>query len=212
MDLKTKIYNFLSDELTKGNIDKSDNITEQYLVNNLEVSRTPIREALFQLAADDILEKTPRKGYKFKKYSPEDIKNLYELIGILDGKIAYNVVDQLSEEDLSRMQFLIDSMNSAIKNKLYTTYNSLQNEFHNVYISKSTNSFLVSDLLHKKEIFIGKAYRQVNEKKLHNLLLQTNEEHQEILNLFKKRDSLKVRSYLENVHWNKNYALYDNWK
>lgn len=212
MEIKTRVYNFLSEELTKGNLDRSDRITEQYLVDNLGLSRTPIREALFQLAAEDILEKEPRKGYKFKSYTAEDIKNIYELIGMLDGKVAFDAIDNLTEEDYTLMNFLIDSMYSAIKNELYTKYNELQMQFHNVYIQKCLNNFITEELINKKNIFIGKAYPKVDSGKLYNLLMQTNAEHEKILELFKNHDAYGLRHYLEETHWNEGYALYDTWK
>lgn len=212
MHTKARIYNFLSEELTKGNLDRRDRITEQYLVDNLGLSRTPIREALFQLAAEDILEKEPRKGYKFKNYVAADIKNLYELIGTLDGKVAVDAMEKLTEEDYALMSFLIDSMYSAIKNGLYTKYNELQVQFHNVYIQKCLNSFITEELITKKNIFIGKAYPKVDSAKLYELLMQTNSEHEKILELFKSHDGYSLRHYLEETHWNEGYALYDTWK
>ncbi|GEQ49597.1 GntR family transcriptional regulator [Tetragenococcus koreensis] len=212
MSIKDRVYSFLSEELTKGRLERGNHITEQYLVDNLGLSRTPIREALFQLVAEDILEKEPRKGYKFKSYTADDIKNLYELIGVLDGKVAADVLDKLTEEDYALMRFLIDSMYSAIKNGLYTKYNELQMQFHNVYINKSSNNFITEELVNKKNIFIGKAYPKVNPTKLHDLLMQTNKEHEKILELLKSHDALGIRQYLEEVHWNEAYALYDTWK
>ncbi|GMA07901.1 GntR family transcriptional regulator [Tetragenococcus halophilus subsp. flandriensis] len=212
MDIKTKVYNFLSEELTRGNLERNDYITEQYLVDNVGLSRTPIREALFQLVAEDILEKEPRKGYKFKSYSASDIKHLYELIGVLDGKVAADTLDKLTKEDYAFMRFLIDSMYSAIKNGLYTKYNELQMQFHNVYTNKSLNNFIVEELINKKNVFIGKAYPKVDPTKLHDLLMQTNKEHEKILKLLKNHDKYGIRKYLEEVHWNESYALYDTWK
>ena len=82
------VYDFISNQLTLGNIKRSDRITEQYLVDNLGISRTPVREALVKLTADGILEHVPRKGYKVKSYNKKDVQELYTLIGVLDGKIG----------------------------------------------------------------------------------------------------------------------------
>lgn len=211
MDTKEKVYNFISDQLTIGELKRSDKLTEQYLADHLGLSRTPIREALLQLTADDILEREPRKGFKVKEYSAQDVEDLYELIGILDGKIAQLTLALLTEEDFSIMEFLIDSMYSAIEHKLYTKYNSLQDQFHNIYIKKCKNSLLKNELYNKKRRFIGKAYYRVNKNEIQTILQTTNQEHETILRLLRTQNGLEVRHFLETKHWNKENAHYDMW-
>lgn len=211
MEPKEKVYNFISEQVTLGNLTPTDKITEQFLSDNVGLSRTPIREALLQLASENILEREPRKGFKLKQYSQEEVENIYEIIGTLDGKIAYETCEKLTQEDYSVMQFLIDSMYSSIKNGLYTKYNELQESFHNVYISLSTNSIMVQELKNKKKIFVGKNYKRITPETIQNLLKTTNDEHQTILNLFKNYQKNEVRKYLEEIHWNKSNARYDIW-
>lgn len=211
MEPKEKVYNFISEQVTLGNLTPTDKITEQFLSDNVGLSRTPIREALLQLASENILEREPRKGFKLKQYSQEEVENIYEIIGTLDGKIAYETCEKLTQEDYSVMQFLIDSMYSSIKNGLYTKYNELQESFHNVYISLSTNSMMVQELKNKKKIFVGKNYKRITPETIQNLLKTTNDEHQTILKFFKNHQKNEVRKYLEEIHWNKSNARYDIW-
>ncbi len=205
------VYDFISNQLTLGNIKRSDRITEQYLVDNLGISRTPVREALVKLTADGILEHVPRKGYKVKSYNKKDVQELYTLIGVLDGKIAEMSCKKLDNKDFSLMKFLTESMNSAISNQLYTKYNELQSQFHDVYMNKCNNKIMVKELQNKKDIFIGKNYMYMGPESINNHLSSANEEHKKLLDLFMKRESRKVRDYLENVHWNPKQAQYDIW-
>ena len=205
------VYDFISNQLTLGNIKRSDRFTEQYLVDNLGISRTPVREALVKLTADGILEHVPRKGYKVKSYNKKDVQELYTLIGVLDGKIAEMSCKKLDNKDFSLMKFLTESMNSAISNQLYTKYNELQSQFHDVYMNKCNNKIMVKELQNKKDIFIGKNYMHMGPESINNHLSSANEEHKKLLDLFMKRESRKVRDYLENVHWNPKQAQYDIW-
>lgn len=205
------VYDFISNQLTLGNIKRSDRITEQYLVDNLGISRTPIREALVKLTADGILEHVPRKGYKVKSYNKKDVQELYTLIGVLDGKIAEMSCKKLDNKDFSLMKFLTESMDSAISNQLYTKYNELQSQFHDVYMNKCNNKIMVKELQNKKDIFIGKNYMHMGPESINNHLSSANEEHKKLLDLFMKGESRKVRDYLENVHWNPKQAQYDIW-
>lgn len=208
---KRNIYNFISEEISSGKLTRSDKLTEQYIAEKLNISRTPVREALFQLASDGVLEHTPRKGFKIKKLSQQDAKNIYQLIGLLDAKAAILSIPYLDENDFSNMQFLIDTMNSAIKNKLHTKYNALQRQFHNVYIFKCQNKILIDSLEKYKDFFIGNEYCNINSNEIQDLLLKTNEEHQKILEYFKENDLTALRDFIENVHWNIESAQYDIW-
>lgn len=211
MEPKEKVYQFISEQLTLGKLKRKDRLTEQYLVDNLGISRTPIREALLQLASDDILEREPRKGFKIRTYTEKDVEDLYQLIGVLDGKIAELTVDKLTEEDYAFMKFLIDSMYSAINNELYTKYNELQHQFHDLYTNKCDNHLLIKELNIKKKMFIGKAYSRIEKKKIKELLLVTNQEHEEILAMFKNKQGEQLRRFLENTHWRLENAQYDIW-
>lgn len=211
MTPKDKVYNFISEQLTLGNLKRSDHITEQFLSSNLDMSRTPIREALLQLSAEDILERVPRKGFTLKAYTRKDVEELYNFIGLLDGKVAQLACDQLNSEDYALMKFLVDSMNSAIENKLYTKYNELQGKFHDVYMEKCQNCLLRTELQNRKKIFIGKSYIRMDPDSIQGLLKATNQEHTKIIKLFQAHDVLGLRKFLEDVHWNSKNAQYDIW-
>lgn len=211
MTLKERVYNFISSQLTLGELKRSDRITEQYLVDNLGISRTPVREALLQLAADGILEHEPRKGYAVKNHSKRDVEELYVVIGVLDGKVATLALPFLEQTDYAMMNFLIGSMDSAIENGLYTKYNELQSQFHDVYMAKCPNQLLCQELLAKKKIFIGKSYNHMDKETTKEQLLATNQEHKKILELFKIGKTAALRQYIEEVHWVPQHAQYDIW-
>lgn len=211
MNSKNIVYDYLSKEITDGHIKPDDRITEQSLTEATGLSRTPIREALLYLSALNILEHTPNKGFKLINYSIEDLEEVYELIGILDGKSAELAAPFLNKEDYSLMQFQIDSMYSAINNGLFVKYNELQESFHNVYINKCPNKRLVKTIQEQKKFLIAKAFSKSDHSNLKSILSKTNHEHQEILNLFKDNKTHDLKSYLETVHWRKENAKYDLW-
>ena len=211
MSAKDQVYKFISDQLTSGKLSRNDHITEQYLVNSIGLSRTPIREALLQLASTGILIREPRKGFRIKQFTKEDVEDIYEIIGTLDGRIAQLTANQLTEKDLSIMQFLIKSMDAAIDTELYTKYNELQDSFHHVYINKCNNKFFRKEMYNKLDMFIGKSYLHIQKGEINQLLKSTNQEHKQILDLFKAGDQDKLRIFMENIHWSRTKAHYDIW-
>ena len=65
--LKDHVYNHIVDLIDGGTLADDHKISEQQICDALGVSRTPVREALIQLAADGYLENVPRKGFYVKR-------------------------------------------------------------------------------------------------------------------------------------------------
>jgi len=143
-------------KLNDGSLKPEDKINEQQISDALEISRTPIREALIQLAAEGYLESIPRKGFRVRNLDYNKAKELYEIIGLLDGRIAYLTIDIISEEDIRNMEFLADSMTAAIEQDLSNRYYELQVDFHNTYINLCKNQEMINLLNQLKRSFLAK--------------------------------------------------------
>ena len=65
-------YDVLKNEILNGDLGPGDKLVETNLAERLQVSRTPIREALTRLEHDGLTERGPR-GYFVRQRSPEEI-------------------------------------------------------------------------------------------------------------------------------------------
>jgi len=68
-----------------GELKPGARIAELWLVERLEVSRTPVRMALVKLAEEGLLDALPSGGYAVKAFSEADIEDAIELRGTLEG-------------------------------------------------------------------------------------------------------------------------------
>ena len=75
--LKDHVYEYISNEIKNKKLNPNEKINEQAICNELNVSRTPVREALIQLSADGLLDITPRRGFRVKALSLKDAQDLY---------------------------------------------------------------------------------------------------------------------------------------
>ncbi len=210
LSLKDCVYNHISEKINDGSLKPDDKINEQQIADALNISRTPIREALIQLASDGYLENTPRRGFRVKALDIKKARDLYEVIGILDGRIAYAAADLISEDDIKQMQFLADSMDAAITQGLSSKYYELQLMFHNVYINLYSNETMISTLNQMKNQFLRKYYKFEDPEKELNILKQTNQEHYEIVRLFKEKKKDELEKYIRDVHWAAETAMFDS--
>ena len=143
LSLKDHVYNYIADEILKGNLVPEEKINENNICQELNISRTPVREALIQLASEGVLENVPRKGFIIKSVTPKEAENIYAVIGTLDGFAASLACPFLTETHIKDMEFYIDSMDLSIKSNHYEMYYKQQETFHSIYINECQNDVLI---------------------------------------------------------------------
>ena len=212
LSLKEHVYNYISEKINDGILHAEDKLSEIQISEELNVSRTPVREALIQLASDGYIENMPRKGFKVKKIDEKDAAEIYNVIGPLDGRAAYLAVDNMTDKDINKMELLLSSMDKAIEKSMFLEYYDLQLKFHDTYIQKCENPYLIELIEKIKKIFIRKIYVFDENKSMKEILKYTNAEHYKILELFKNKNKNELQNYLRDVHWCSEKAKFDTLK
>ncbi len=209
MSLKDHVYEYISEKIKDGSLKPDDKINEQHLSDRLNVSRTPVREALIQLAAEGLLKSEPRRGFRVKPLSLKEAKDLYQLIGSLDAMAAVLSLDNITKEDIDLMKDIQSNMCKAIKVQDFDEYYKLQIDFHNVYLNKCSNKQLIEILEQLKMRFIKQGYSDKDGDKLIEVFNETNSQHLTIVSLFESKDAKTLESFLKETHWSIDYAVLD---
>lgn len=207
--LKDHVYDYIAEQIRDGTLQPGQRVNENVICENLNISRTPVREALIQLAAEGILENRARKGFVIRSMTEADIREVYQVIGILEGYAAKLVCGSLSQQDLADMEFYIEAMDLAIKSGNFEMYYKQQETFHQLYIDKCGNRTLIDTIARAKSKLLKRNYTDDDEGKTKSVFYDTNMEHWEILDLFRKGDAEGVFRYLSETHWRPVYAAYD---
>ncbi len=203
----------LTEQVTKSILDKIQHheltvdiiFTEQQICDELGISRTPVREALIKLTSDHIIKKIPRKGYSIIELEDKAKINLYTIIATLDALAATLSINNMTEEDYLKMEETCDKLDIAIKYTNYNDYYSLQDEFHLIYIEKCDNLKLIDMLKNLSSGPVHRSYISDDTERLFKALNESNEEHREIVNLFRHKKSQELEQFLKNVHWDTKY-------
>jgi DNA-binding GntR family transcriptional regulator len=205
LTLKDHVYNYIVKEIRNGTLLPNEKINENEIVKKMNISRTPVREALIQLASEGLLHNVPRKGFVLNHVDENTAKELYALIGLMEGYAAKLVAPAISEKDLKDMDFYVSSMDLAIESNNYEMYYQLQTKFHDVYLDLCENKTLLSTLAQMKKKFVRKVYSKEGIDDMQQVLRITNGEHRQILELFrqKKYDELEMEV---RKHWNVDLA------
>jgi len=201
--LKDHVYLYLYEKINNGTLKPRDKINENQLCKDIEVSRTPIREALIKLEDEGYIERLPRRGFIVREISLGKIKEIYEILGCLEGFAASLAMNRLTEKDLMAMRILVRKMDDAIRDKNIHEYFRLQRNFHEVYTSACGNKELFDLITSFKKRFVKKAYfLHENEEILYQTMGKNNLGHKNIVELLEKKDKSGLEAFLRDVHWN----------
>ena len=202
LSLKDHVYNYIVDQINNGNLISGKKVQESAICESLNISRTPVREALIQLSSEGLLENLPRKGFVIKSLTTEEAKETYFIIGALDGLAAALAAPFLTEKHINEMEFYIQSIDLAINTDNFTMYHKMQESFHGVYLSVCPNKSLVNLLLQLEKKFLKNFNHSEQAEITKKRLLQTNNEHRTMMELFKNKDLTELERFVKEVHWN----------
>lgn len=200
-NLKDKTIQNIMNKIHEFEIAKDAIITEADICKMFKISRTPAREALIELTANGVLTKIPNKGYAISELSEQSKLEIFDLIGCLDSAAAKLAIPFLDNADFLRMLEILDMIDVAIKYKNYKKYYDLQEEFHNVYISKCNNEQVIK-MLNRAKSSVSEFWKP-NEQNDDTFVIlgQVNQEHREILRMLEEKELCGLRNYIEDVHW-----------
>ena len=74
--LKDHVYDYIETQIKEGKLSPNQRINEAVICKELNISRTPVREALIQLSAEGVLENNARKGLILKAVNAHEVAEL----------------------------------------------------------------------------------------------------------------------------------------
>jgi GntR family transcriptional regulator of vanillate catabolism len=123
----------LRELLLKGDFRPGERLSELALVARLGVSRTPIRLALDRLAQEGLVETHPSGGFAVAEFTLNDIWDVIEMRGVLEGTAARLASERLFDSrELSPLRAVQQEMDSIVHPNIdsFARYMDLNERFH----------------------------------------------------------------------------------
>jgi DNA-binding GntR family transcriptional regulator len=166
------------------------------MVENLGISRTPLRDALLQLQVEGFVTFLPQRGIKINELNPQAIEDIYEVMGALDSRVLISVFEKVGPEDVEEMRKVNERMLLAAQEKAFYTYWELNSDFHGVYLNFSKNNLILYHLNILRQRLFG--FGEIN---WGNELITLNyNEHLKIIELIQKGSPKTAADYIRDVH------------
>jgi DNA-binding GntR family transcriptional regulator len=157
------IYQLIKEAILFGDFEPGQKLTEEYLAEKFNKSRTPIREAINKLSGEGLIVSEKNKGMTIKNFTLKEVKQIYDLRVILEGRAVAQAAVFRTEQDLENLKKENDLFLNAIESKgqdkkqqvmKLTEHN---NNFHEILLKAGNNSYL--EFLVSNIIFIPLIYR-----------------------------------------------------
>ena len=185
VSLADQVFEKLEYDIIVGNYPRGEILTELKLVEQLGVSRTPIREALRRLEQERLI-KDSGKGSIVLGITLEDLMDIMDIRQSIEGLAAYYTTKNITADELAEMQRISELQDFYYNKQDMERLRQMDDRFHDSIYRLCKRSVICDTLrpLHRKT----QRYRRLsldNPKRLANSI----DEHKDILNAIANGDA-----------------------
>lgn len=202
--LHQQVAQRLRQRIVEGQLGPGAKLNERELCEQLNVSRTPLREAIKMLAAEGLVELLPNRGAAVLQLSEADVADTFEVIAGLEGQSGELAAERITDAQLAEIRALHYEMLAAHLRRDLSTYYRLNAQIHTAINAAAGNAVLTQ------------TYRQVNAR-LQALRFRSNfderkwaravDEHERMVALLASRDAAGLRALMVRHVLNKRDAV-----
>jgi DNA-binding GntR family transcriptional regulator len=143
VSIRKKVYDHLRNEILSNHISAGTRLIEGRLAKKINVSRTPVREALHILEMEGLIESIPRVGYWVKALRREDVEELCEIRVVNEILAARWAIKCITPAELSAMRKNIYTAEAEIRGGQPNLFVERDAEFHEMLVKASGSSRLL---------------------------------------------------------------------
>jgi DNA-binding GntR family transcriptional regulator len=115
MQIGGSAYEQIRQAIVEGRYRPGQRLIEQRIAEELDLSRTPIREALRMLDAEGLVITEPNRGAIVRPIVANDVDDLYELRARLESYAAYRASQRRTDEHVTSMDEAIEGFGAAVR-------------------------------------------------------------------------------------------------
>jgi DNA-binding GntR family transcriptional regulator len=184
----------LRDMIVEGQILPGTKLNERVLCEQLQVSRTPLREAFKTLVGEGLIEIMPNRGAIVVQLSESDIWQAFELMGALEGLAGRLACERITDEEVAEIKALHYEMLAAHARGDLPSYYRANHQIHDSINAAARNTMLTT------------TYQQLNAR-IQSLRFRSNfnrrswdaavKEHSAMIDALERRDGVALSSILQ---------------
>jgi DNA-binding GntR family transcriptional regulator len=199
------LYAAIVEKIISGEFAAGQRLVEEELARVYNVSRTPIREVLFALEKDGLVERVRNQGAKVVSFTPDDVEEVFDVRNALECFCIPSLIQTVKLNELVDLERRLEALNGGSGQKWREKHAEVDMQLHRMILNGSRNRRLIaymeriSLLLHALQLA---AYH--NEE----YVRQSGEEHLAIVRTLLQRDADLAKQLLaEHIEHGKRHTL-----
>ena len=193
--LHTQIVDALREMIMIGDLKHGDKINENKLCAAMEISKTPLREALRVLSAENLISLVPNRGAFVTKPSTGEIKEMFAVMSVLEGVCAHAAAEKMTPADFSHLEVLHAKLEEQFEFRNQKEYIRVNNRYHS-FIQELAGNRTLNQIVKglRKKILLYR-FQSLN---LPGRFEDSIKEHRELLTAFRNRDAPMAEKIMKN--------------
>ncbi|WP_018296850.1 GntR family transcriptional regulator [Corynebacterium lubricantis] len=137
-----RAYEQIKKGIIEGSLAPGTSFSEHQIAAKLEMSRTPVHQALDRLRRDEWVTIEPRSGVKVSVIDASRMKDIYEALSALEGAAVFRLASN-SERDLTGIKQAVQDCEDALANDDLVGWANADDAFHRLLLERAGNPQLV---------------------------------------------------------------------
>ena len=184
--LHQEVASTLREQISSGVLAPGSFLDEVALCERLEISRTPLREALKVLTSEGLLRHEPRRGCFVSEVTEQDLDDIFPVIALLEGRCAYEAARNATDADLTELGTLHEQLHGHAQAGRITDYYATNYIIHEAIIQLANNRWLAQAIADLRKILKLARLQQLHAP---GRLAQSLSEHMKVFAALRDRDS-----------------------
>lgn len=187
--LHEEIANNLREMIMSGELREGDKIKENEFCELMDISKTPLREALRVLSAEGLIRLIPNRGSYVTTPTFKEIKEMFDVMSVLEGVCARTAAEKMSNIDYEKLKKIHLQLEENFRLKDQKRYIRINNKYHSFVQELAGNKTLNQIVNGLRQKILLYRYKSLN---LSGRFEQSIQEHRDLLEAFRKRDAEKA--------------------
>lgn len=140
--LADEVYDQLVQAIMDREIKPDDTLVQEKLAADMQISRTPVREALMRLEQEGVLEVSKRGSFRLYRMDDQEVKELYQSRAAVEGQCARILAVRGDPDDIARLRTIVEREEDLSEHSARAYFEANRN-IHRSFVEMAQNRFLL---------------------------------------------------------------------
>jgi DNA-binding GntR family transcriptional regulator len=192
--LGSRAYRALWNGIVGGRIGSGTQLRPDTIAGELDISTTPVREALHRMEGDGLVVKLPYRGWFVREFTEQEVRELYEMRAALECFSVRRACERITGDELTWLRQHQSVGEAALKVGDMDAYQIYNRDLHTAIMEAARNTYLASamgQLNLQSQVLMARTIRLAGRPS------RAIEEHRELIELIARRQDKAAQKLME---------------